>query len=262
MNRILTACLLVAATGVAVAAPPTDICADSSSATTVKESFSKDSNAAGWSFSRGSAREAIDLKGGNPGAFLHNSFVTAGYPVASTDPAILSAFTGDFRARNVGALGADFIAFRASLNTFEERYISVMLVNNEGTPDDPYDDCYVFFTGDTSMPNPKEQNKPAFLSYDFAIPSQSAGLPSPNRMDCTDGDCVYMSCPDLGVPCWGWSKPTITNCPTGDDANATWERVISNVDEVHITFQHPEYFSLLQDWNIGMDNPRITTCGQ
>ena len=70
-----------------------------------------------------------------------------------------------------------------------------------------------------------------------------------------------MACPDLGVPCWGWSKPTATYCPTGDDPDATWNRVMQHVDEVRITFQHPEYFSLLQDWNVGMDNPRITTCG-
>lgn len=260
MKRVLAACMLVTATGTAVAAPPEDVCPNSRSETTTKETFSKDSNAAGWAFSRGSAREAINPKGGSPGAFVQNTFTTSAYPIASTDPSIPSAWVGDYRAMNVGSIGADFIVYRNNLNLFEERYVTVMLVNTNDTPEDPWDDCFVFYTGDETIPNPAITGKAFWQSYDFAIPSQNAGLPTPNRMDCTDGDCQYMSCPDLGVPCWGWSKDTL--CETRADGNATWNKVISDVDQVWISFQHPEYVGLLMDWNVGMDNPRITTCGQ
>jgi hypothetical protein len=263
MSRLLTGlCASVLLAWPAAAAPPEKFCSKKIESTT-RVTFAPGTNDAGWAFSRGSEAETIQESGGNPKEYLQNRFLSTAYPIARTELGVSSAFTGDYRARGVAGLAFDLLVFRNNLNLYAERYVSIVLVNDSGTPEAFEDDCFVFFTSDRNIPDPTTQRHwPEWLEYAFGIPSDSATLPQPNRADrvCEPGELCIESCPELGVPCWGWSRDTY--CPTRDDANATWNAVISDVDQVWISFQHPEYFSLIQDWGVGLDNPAITTCSE
>lgn len=250
----------LAVVSTATAAPPDSTCAKKFT-TTVTETFSDGQIEGGWGFNPGSDFESIQPRGGNPQEYLLNRFLSAAYPIARTELGLESAFTGNYRERGVTEISFDLNAYRSNLNLFAERYVSLVLVNDSGTPEVFEDDCFVFFTSDQNMPDPTQQRhpeRPQWVEYSFSIPSDSPTLPEPNHV----GECpeCIESCPALGEPCWGWSRDTL--CPTRDDAQLTWNTVIQDVDQVWISFQHPEYFSLIQDWSVGLDNPSITTCSQ
>jgi hypothetical protein len=253
---VLSLCVLLS--GAATAAPPE---CGKKFETTTRTTFSA-GNEAGWGFNPGSLYEVVSPKGGNPGAFRRNRFLSTAYPVARTEMGTTSVWTGDYAARGVSAIGVDFIAFRNNLGLFQERFVSVVLVNDSGTPEAFEDDCFVFFTSDQNIPDPTVTRQPRWEEYSFAIPSDSPPQPPPHQPHPprAPGELCIESCPVLGEPCWGWSRDTL--CPTKDDPQATWQNVITDVDQVWISWQHPEYFSLIQDWSIGMDNPAITTCAE
>lgn len=71
-----------------------------------------------------------------------------------------------------------------------------------------------------------------WVSYDFAIPPAQTGLPA------------------------GWVAIDST---TGLPATVDWEQHISNIENVGFFYGNPEFFFIFQQWDVGMDNPRITT---
>ena len=71
---------------------------------TFVETFEDGSNVGQWSF--GNAYEQIEDTGGNPGAFLHNFFLSTSAPMACADDSI---FVGGYWANQVTSVGADFI---------------------------------------------------------------------------------------------------------------------------------------------------------
>ena len=83
------------------------------------ESFETGTNTGNWSFFGDPliGLEALDSNGGNPGAFLH-SFCGGGLacldtsaPRLRTQLGVHSIFTGDYRAKSVGAMGVDLAVF-------------------------------------------------------------------------------------------------------------------------------------------------------
>ncbi len=236
-------------------AAASDTCRQSS---TFTETFSGGSNEGGWTF--GFGPEFMDDQRGRQKEFLRASGLDTFYPIASTSGT--SVFTGDFAARGVTAIGADLatIHYRNLDYTFHSP--TLVLTNWMGTPEVLDDDCIVFFQSGLDMPPPNGRTI-EWMSYTFAIPSISPTLPEPNNGDpCPGGfceTCVLADDPDpTGHPCWGVWKGT--NCPTLDDFDLTWRTVISHVDQVSVQWLSPEWLSAFAVWDIGIDNPSISTC--
>jgi len=188
---------------------------------TVAETFTGGSNQGGWTF--GPANQVIETSGGNPGAYLHEPLIDTFGPAPHTALGGSSFFTGDYRARRVESFGIDVIVFSAQF--FTSPPLTLLLANDNGTPSDTSDDCFVYFVGPT-VAAPGH----GWVSYEFPIPSQSTTLPP------------------------GWA--TWNACSTPD---ASWNNVIGHVSYVLVTYGQPGFFYPVGPWNTGIDNPRITS---
>jgi len=76
-------------------------------AETFTETFDSGSNVGGWTF--GTGNELIESSGGNPGAYLHDTFVDTFAPQPRTSQP--SIFTGDLRQLGVNRIGIDLITY-------------------------------------------------------------------------------------------------------------------------------------------------------
>jgi len=191
---------------------------------TFTENFVNGNNTGGWTFGN-TAFETIETQGGNPDAFYHNFFLDTFAPQPATTRGVDSPFVGDYRARGVSSVAIDLALFHVDF-TSQGRPLSVLLDDDGGTPDDPLDDCAVYFVGHKPAPRPNGN----WVSYQFRIPSSSTTLPS---------RWAVQGCGGL----------------TGDQA---WNRVIAGVDRLRFFVGDPELFFIFQVWDIGLDNPTIT----
>ena len=123
-------------------------------------------------------------------------------------------------------MGIDLVLFYVDF-TSRDRPLAVLLHSDAGTRVDPSDDCTVSFLGNKNAPMPNG----AWRSYRFRIPAQSAGLPA---------DWKVLDC-------------------AGRSDEAAWNLVIQDVDELTFHVGDPELFFIFQVWDIGMDNPTITS---
>lgn len=222
IRSIALAGLSIALAGTAAAAPEPD--GPPRRSTTFTETFFKGGNEGQWSWNGGF--RIIPTKGGNKGAYLLARRNDTFAPQAATGFGVASEFTGDYRAKQVVSLGADFITFRVDFSA-EERPLSVLLTSDPGTPDDPFDDCTAYFVGATFAPVPGED----WRSYAFDIPSGDAALPA------------------------GWG--ILEGC-TEATPDAAWNRVIQDVDELKFFYGDPTFFFIFQMFDTGMDNATIT----
>ena len=133
-------------------------------------------------------------------------------------------FTGNLREKNVTSMGIDAILHWVG-SSAEERPMSLVLYNDNGTPRDPADDCYAFKTG----PNIPLSGQ-GWISYDYDIPSQSQTIP--------DGWNIFFEC--------------------SSDPDAQWNRLIEDTTHVFFIWAHPESFAIFQMWDPGVDNIRVT----
>jgi len=69
------------------------------------------------------------------------------------------------RAANVTSLGFDVNVFAASIGVDAKRPISLVLGSDMRTPDDPSDDCEVYFVGSKPVPRPGS----SWRAFDFRI---------------------------------------------------------------------------------------------
>jgi hypothetical protein len=184
------------------------------------ETFTGGANPGGWTF--GLANEVIEASGGNPGAYLHEPLVDTWGPTPHTALGASSFFTGDYRAQRVQSFGVDVIVFSAQFYTSPP--LTLLLANDNGTPFDTSDDCFVYLVGPT-VAAPGH----GWVGYEFPIPSQSTTLPP------------------------GWA--TWNACSTPD---ASWNNVIGHVSYVLLMYGQPGYFYPVGPWNTGLDNPRVT----
>lgn len=196
------------------------------------EGFEAGTNEGSWTW--GTGAEAIQPLNGNPDAFLADMTLNSSVPWLRTpDEGSTSIFTGDYRTRGVRSLGVDLITLDAS-HGVGGRYLTVLLINNNGTPEDVDDDLWSWSVGDTVIPDPgvpRDGRTPAgWTPFEFSIPSQQATVP--------DGWEV-------------WGQPGMTD-------DETWNSVITDVDQVVYMYGIPDTYYPFLSWDVGMDNARIS----
>jgi hypothetical protein len=192
--------------------------------TTTTETFENGSNAAGWTTY--GPNESVTSPGGNPGWYLQSTGLDTFAVRLDSGDGLNSAFTGNYAARNVTALGLDAIVTHVDFSA-AGRPMTLVLCNNMGTPGDVGDDLCVYVRGGT-IPQPGQ----GWQHYSLAVPSQSTTLPQ-----------------DWQVMVFGQTNLT-------DDQ--IWDLVIHDVDYVEWFWADPEFFYIFQMWDVGADNLFIT----
>lgn len=84
----------------------------------------------------------------------------------------------------------------------------------------------VYWLGTELVPQPGK----GWKSFDFAIDAQSTSIPA------------------------GWFAPA-------GEQDAAWNTVIQDVTKVTFFYGDPQFFYIFDQWNVGIDNPRIETTG-
>jgi hypothetical protein len=189
-------------------------------AETFTETFDAGSNVGGWSYF---PQEQIESTGGNPGAYLHTWGLDtyAPWPTTTENGTV---FTGDYRSINVTAIGVDLLTIAVDFSA-EGRECTLTLRYDNGTPGDFGDDWVAFKLG-PFIPEPGD----GWFTFDFAVPSQSDTWPD------------------------GWDSFAL-----GPDApDRDWVALMSDVAEVGFHHGDPLLFYIFQQWELGLDNPRIT----
>lgn len=226
-RRSLSLLFVLAVIGLVTPAPAVETI---TTITTV-ESFDNGGNEGAWTF--GTGNETIEVEGGNPGAYLRDRSLVSFTPRASTSFGVASAFTGDFASRGVSSLGIDLAVASASGN-YTGRTLTLILLNDNGTPNDLADDWGAYTV--TALPLPPSgvigfADILQWRSYDIPVPASSRSLPAG----------------------WKWiSRNTLR-------PNGSWGRLMRDVDHVGFQFGDPELLYPLFSWDVAMDNPRITT---
>ena len=215
----------LAALGFAAPAP-----AATTTVTTV-ETFDGGVNEGGFTF--GTGNEQILIDGGNPGAHLRDSTLVSFTPRASTSFGVASAFTGDYAGRGVTSVGID-LAVASCSGSYTGRTLTLILLNDNGTPNDLQDDWGAYTV--TSLALPPEgvigfTDILQWVSYDIPVPASSRSLP----------------------PGWKWiARSTLR-------PNGSWGRLMRDVDHIGFEFGDPALLYPLFNWDVAMDNPRITS---
>jgi hypothetical protein len=198
--------------------------------TTLVEGFGGGSNTGNWSW--GTGNESFSPLNGHPGAFLQDLTLVSCCPTLSTGFGTTSAFTGDYRTSGVVSVGTDLIVLSASLSV-GVRPLSVILVNDNGTPFNLNDDFGAYFIGSLNIPDAGVPGlTPAgWTGFDFVIPSAALTLPA------------------------GWQTFDANGIGASD---AIWNSVIVDVDALQFFYGDPAETFLFLSWDMGMDNARIT----
>ena len=202
--------------------------------TTFIETFETGTNEGAWTF--GTGYEYFVETNGNPGRYLRDSSLVSFTPRASTSFGVTSEFTGDYHSRGVASVGID-LAIAAVDGTVSSRRLTLILLNDNGTPFDLEDDWGAYTVTEFPLPPVGVSGLAPtadilqWRSYDIPVPSQSHSLP--------DG--------------WNWiSRSTLR--PGGG-----WTRLMRDVDHVGFEFGDPAQLYPLFNWDVALDNPRITT---
>lgn len=201
---------------------------------TFVETFDGGANEGAWTY--GTGNEFFVEANGNPGWYLRDSSLVSFTPKASTSFGVPSVFTGDYRTRGVQSVGIDLAIASASGNV-STRTLTLVLLNDNGTPFDLGDDWGAYLLTDLALPPvgviglTAESDILQWRSYDIPVPSSSNRLP--------DG--------------WVWISG---NQPRGGGA---WSRLMRDVDHVGFLFGDPALLYPLFNWDVAMDNPRIST---
>lgn len=201
---------------------------------TTVETFETRTNQGEWTW--GTGYEYFVETNGNPGRYLRDSSLVDFVPRASTSFGVQSVFTGDYRSRNVASVGIDMAI--ASVDGFVEgRKVTLILLNDNGTPHDLTDDWGAFTVTNLPIPNTgvagilNTTDILQWASYDIAVPSQSATLP--------EG--------------WSWVSRNYVR------RNGSWGRLMRDVDHIGFILGDPALRYPLLNWDVALDNPRITT---
>ena len=225
LHRVVSLLAGLVALGLAGSAP-----AATTTVTTV-ETFDGGTNEGGWTF--GTGNEQLQTDGGNPGAHLRDSTLVSFTPRASTSFGVVSAFTGDYAARGVTSLGID-LAVASSSGTYTGRTLTLLLLNDNGTPNDLSDDWGAYTVTSLALPPSGVigfTDVLQWVSYDIPVPASARSLP----------------------PGWRWiSRSTLR-------PNGSWGRLMRDVDHVGFEFGNPELLYPLFNWDVALDNPRITS---
>jgi hypothetical protein len=147
-------------------------------------------------------------------------------------------FTGDWAARGVTRIGIDLATAWAEAN-MGTRPITVVLLNDNGTPEDLEDDWGAYYVSTQIAPTPGGVESMAasltgalnWSSYDFEIPSRERRLP----------------------PGWGWISRNYAR------TNGSWARLMRDVSHVAFLYGDLTKLDLVFGYQVALDNPRLTT---
>ena len=201
---------------------------------TTAETFETRTNEGGWTWGTGN-EYFLDFNG-NPGRYLRESHLVTFTPRASTSFGVRSVFTGDYHARNVASVGIDMAIASVDLNVSSRR-VTLILLNDNATPDDLRDDWGAFTVTDLQLPPTGvagitgESDILQWASYDIPVPTQSGTLPAG----------------------WSWIARNELR------RNGSWARLMRDVDHVGFILGDPAQLYPLGVWDVALDNPRITT---
>ncbi|MFZ5980869.1 MAG: hypothetical protein ACOYVF_09590 [Candidatus Zixiibacteriota bacterium] len=204
------------------------------------ETFDNYSNEGGWSYATTSGY-VIEQTGGNPDWYLHDTLVVSFAPHPETSLGMESIFTGNYKLRNVVSLGIDLRSFDYD-GDISGRYLTLFLMNDNGTPYDVADDWGAYIIGPDKVPSKyvpmlaaaETLNAPGWVSYDFVIPSQSKRLPS------------------------GWKNWSNSMAGGSKPATGNWQTLMQDVSYVRFYYGDPTMYYILDTYDLGMDNPRIS----
>ena len=201
------------------------------------ETFETNKNEGKWSYYTPNRVVFEDL-GGNPDGYLHDDNISSFAPHPGTGLGEESVFTGDYQAKRVISLGIDLRSLDYSWD-ITSRYVALMIMTDAGTPLDHEDDWGAYIVGPDKVPSKylemkstADLNQPGWKSYDFAIGAQENILP----------EGWVMIRPISGV----WDK-----------AKASWGNLMRSVSYVQFWYGDPSMIYLLNDFDLGLDNPRI-----
>lgn len=200
---------------------------------TVVETFENGTNEGAWTF--GTGNEFFVEANGNPGWYLRDASLVTFTPRASTSFGVASEFTGDYHERGVTSVGID-LAIPSVNGNVSGRRLSLILLNDNGTPSDLADDWGAYTVTNSPLPPTgviglAPTDILQWVSYDIPVPTQTASLP--------EG--------------WQWINRNTLRRGGG------WSRLMRDVDHLGFIFGDPALFYPLLDWDVAMDNPRITT---
>lgn len=198
---------------------------------TVAETFETGSNQGAWTW--GTGNEAFIETNGNPGRYLRDLTLVTYIPRASTSFGVQSVFTGDYRSRNVASIGIDMAIPYASYPV-TGRTVTLILLNDNGTPSDLSDDWGAFTVTNLSIPRTGIAGITDILqwaTYDIPVSSLSNTLPAG----------------------WSWVSRDYQR------RSGSWARLMRDVDHVGFELGDPALRYPLIAWDVALDNPRITT---
>jgi hypothetical protein len=154
-----------------------------------------------------------------------------------TAPGTDNDFTGNFRARGVTSVGVDLITKDAAFPV-GGRYLTLVLTNDQGTPDDYEDDLLVWFVGDKQIPAAGEPGDggtpPGWAGFDFDVAAADTTLPE------------------------GWE----TWAPEPMDPDDIWNAVVTDVAFVEFWYGEPGVIYPFNSWHVGADNVRISSAAE
>ncbi|MHC5211821.1 MAG: hypothetical protein ACYTG2_13965 [Planctomycetota bacterium] len=199
---------------------------------TVTEGFESGSNEGGWAW--GTGNETFVPVEGNPGAYLSDETLYSYLPVLGTAWGSPCEFTGNYRERGVTSVGVDLRTWNKQLAVEPNRFLTLFLINDNDTPWNLEDDRGAYFVGDTVVPDSDggvPMDTPSgWTPFDFEVDSQASSTPP------------------------GWE---MFNWATGP--NPKWADLMADVDTVQFWSGTPGTYYLLDSWDVGADNARITT---
>jgi hypothetical protein len=201
---------------------------------TTVETFESGSNVGNWGWGTGS--ESFLTGADAHGRYLREDYLVTFTPRASTDFGTPSIFTGDYRARNVSSLGIDMAVPYVS-GTVTGRTVTLILLNDNGTPGYLEDDWGAYKVTDLPIPPTgiagilETTDILQWRSYDIAVPSQSNALP--------EG--------------WSWISRNYQR------KSGAWGRLMREIDHVGFIMGDPASLYPLLQWDVALDNPRVTT---
>ena len=197
---------------------------------TFVETFDNGSNVGQWTW--GTGNQFINPINGNPGPYLRDNTLQSCCPAATTSFNVDSVYVGNYREMNVTSVGIDLVTNFASSGV-DGRPLTLMLINDNGTPFNFADDWGAYFVGPVNIPFPGvlSGGPQGWTSYDFQVPSQSDSTPE------------------------GWVLFRFD----GEPIDFTWNDIITDVSVLRFNYGDPSMIFPFLGWDVGMDNPRITT---
>jgi len=210
---------------------------------TFVETFDGHKNVGGWSFHT-THRPVYEKEGGNTGGYLRDSLVITFAPSPGTEIGDTSIFHGNYREKKITSVGIDLRSKNYEYD-ITSRYLTLIVMNDNGTPEDVVDDWGAYIIGDVKLPSKyvawmtsDGENEPGWVSYDFDIPSQEVPLQD-----------------DRLPEGWNFIRWYVGN---GEQPGGSWVALMQNVSYIEFYYGDPVLYYILQTFDLGLDNARIS----